>query len=77
MSSFDVPAATIGHTIASRWTRKSTTTGTSLISIALLMVESTSAGFSQARPTAPYASASLTKSGTRFDSRSVLEYRPP
>ena len=73
ISSLDVPAATIGHTMASRCTRKSTTTGTSLISIALLIVASTSSGLSQARPTAPYASASLTKSGTRLLCRSVWE----
>src|SRR6478609_3355401 len=53
MSSLPVPAATIGQTIASRCTRKSTTTGTSLISIALLMVASTSSGLSHARPTQP------------------------
>src|SRR5690606_41632340 len=75
MSSLLVPAATIGQTIASRCTRKSPTTGTSSISIAFWMVASTSAGLSQARPTAPYASAGLTKSGTRLLCRSVLEYR--
>ena len=46
MSSLLVPAATIGQTMASRWTRKSTTTGTSLISIALLIVASTSSALS-------------------------------
>ena len=65
MSSLLVPAATIGHTIASRCTRKSMTTGTSLISIALRIVSSTSSGESQDSPTQPYASASLTKSGIR------------
>ena len=53
MSSLLVPAATIGHTIASRCTRKSTTTGTSLISIAFSIVASTSSGDSQASPTQP------------------------
>ena len=53
ISSLLVPAATIGHTMASWCTRKSTTTGTSLISIALSIVASTSSGLSQRRPTQP------------------------
>src|SRR3954465_9555792 len=63
MSSLDVPAATIGHTIASLPTTKSTTTGTSLMPIAFSIVASTSAALSQRSPTQPMASASLTKSG--------------
>jgi hypothetical protein len=42
-----VPAGTIGHTIASWCTVKSTTTGRSLMDIALSIVESTSSAFSQ------------------------------
>ena len=38
------PAGTIGHTIASRWTMKSMTTGRSLVSSACLMAASTSSG---------------------------------
>ena len=47
------PAGTIGHTMASRCTTKSTTTGTSLISMALAIVASMSSGDSQRRPTQP------------------------
>jgi hypothetical protein len=65
MSSLDVPAATIGHTIASLPTVKSTTTGWSLMDIAFSMVESTSAFVSQRKPAHPNASASFTKSGIR------------
>src|SRR6478609_3220112 len=56
------PAGTIGHTMASRCTMKSMTT-------------STSSGVSARRPRQPYASASLTKSGTLWvvGCRSVLE----
>ncbi len=53
ISSLLTPAATIGHTIASRETVKSTTTGWSSISIARLIVASTSAFVSQRRPTQP------------------------
>src|SRR6188768_3457404 len=53
MSSLLTPAATIGHTIASRDTVKSMTTGWSLISSARLMVASTSAAVSQRRPAQP------------------------
>ena len=75
MSSLLVPAATIGHTIASRCTRKSTTTGWSSMAIAFSMVASTWSGDSHDSPTQPYASASLTKSGIRRSGpvwRSVL-----
>src|SRR5690606_4868170 len=76
MSSLVVPAATIGQTMASLWTMKSITTGASSISMALAMTSSTSSAFSQRRPTQPYASASLTKSGMRLlVCRLVLEYR--
>src|SRR5690606_9510311 len=47
ISSLEVPAATIGHTIASSWTTKSTTTGRSLIELASSMTLSRSAGSSQ------------------------------
>ena len=76
MSSFDVPAATIGHTIASLPTTKSITTGASLIAIAFSIVASTSSAVSQRSPTQPIASASSTKSGRYFARpalRSVLE----
>src|SRR5207302_1152969 len=63
MSSLLVPAATIGQTIASWCTTKSTTTGRSSTAIALSIVASTSAAASQRSPTQPYASASRTKSG--------------
>ena len=53
MSSLLVPAATIGQTIASRWTRKSTTTGWSSMAIAFSIVASTESGESHARPTQP------------------------
>src|SRR5690625_1054526 len=53
ISSLLVPAATIGHTIASRWTPKSTTTGRSWISMAASIVASTSSGLSQRIPTHP------------------------
>ena len=75
MSSLLAPAATIGQTIASWWTTKSTTTGMSLMRIAFSIVPSTSAADSQRSPTPPSASASLTKSGTRRLCRSVCEYR--
>ena len=82
MSSLLVPAATIGHTIASLWTMKSITTGWSLIAMACSMIASTSSFFSQRRPMQPYASASFTKSGTRVPATSaflsprlVFEYR--
>ncbi len=48
MSSLLTPAATIGQTISSRCTTKSTTTGTSLIDIAFSIVASTSSGRSSA-----------------------------
>src|SRR5690606_39712038 len=51
ISSLLTPAATMGHTIASRETVKSTTTGWSSISRAFLIVSSTSAGLSQRSPT--------------------------
>src|SRR5699024_3239627 len=63
MSSLLTPAATMGHTMASRETLKSMSTGWSLISRAFLIVASTSLACSTRRPTQPYASASLTKSG--------------
>ncbi len=75
MSSLLVPAATIGQTIASRCTTKSTTTGWSLTAIALSMVASTESLSRAAQPDAAIASASLTKSGIRAECRSVLEYR--
>ena len=65
MSSLLVPAATIGHTIASRCTRKSTTTGTSSISIALAMVASTSAGLSHEQPDAAVGLGELDEVGDR------------
>ena len=64
-SSLEVPAATIGHTIASSWTMKSTTTGRSLIEFAFSITLSRSSGDSQRMATQPMASESLTKSGTR------------
>src|SRR5690606_37332391 len=73
MSSLLVPAATIGHTIASLCTTNSTTTGASLIAIALSITASTSPGCSARRPTQHIASASFWKSGTRLVFRSVLE----
>src|SRR5690606_26972221 len=76
IASLLVPAATIGQTMASLCTTKSTTTGASSICIAFSMVASTSSTFSQRRPTQPIASASLTKSGMRVECRSVLEYLP-
>src|SRR5215470_6950516 len=82
MSSLLVPAATIGHTIASLCTMKSITTGWSLIAMACSMIASTSSLRSQRSPMQPYASASLTKSGIRVPATSaflsprlVLEYR--
>lgn len=57
--------ATIGQTMASSWTMKSTTTGRSLMALALAMTASSSSGDSQRIATQPMASASLTKSGTR------------
>src|SRR5690606_25739255 len=53
MASLLVPEATIGHTMASRCTRKSTTTGWSLIAMAFWIVASTSASESHERPTQP------------------------
>src|SRR5699024_1875301 len=83
MSSLLVPAATIGHTMASRSTTKSMTTGASLMLMALLIVASRSAALSHRRPTHPNASARRTKSGIRRAPissgpvfKSVLEYRP-
>ena len=73
MSSLLVPAATIGHTIASLCTTNSTTTGRSVMLKALLITASTSDGCSARKPTAPMASASFGKSGTRRVFRSVLE----
>ena len=73
MSSLLVPAATIGQTIASRCTTKSTTTGASVTAIALSMVASTESLSEQRSPTPPIASASLAKSGIRAECRSVLE----
>ena len=61
----ETPAGTIGHTMASGPTVKSTTTGRSLIALACLMMSSTSAAVSARRPTQPRASASFTKSGMR------------
>ena len=53
ISSLLVPAATIGQTIASWCTVKSTTTGRSLIAIACSMVASTSSAFSHRSPMQP------------------------
>ncbi|CAM5513620.1 hypothetical protein SANTM175S_00991 [Streptomyces antimycoticus] len=47
ISSLEVPAATIGQTIASSWTMKSTRTGRSLTEFASSMTLSRSAGSSQ------------------------------
>src|SRR5579863_8466792 len=63
MSLLDVPAATMGQTMASLCTMKSSTTGRSSMAMARSMTRSTSAASSQRRPSQPYASASLTKSG--------------
>lgn len=57
MSSLLVPEGTTGRTMASSWTTKSTTTGTSLISIALAIVVSTSSGRVHRGLTQPLASA--------------------
>src|SRR5690606_32107372 len=76
MSSWVVPAATIGQTMAPLSPMKAITTGASLISMAWAMAASTPSAFAQRRPTQPYASASLTKSGIRLAAcRLVLEYR--
>src|SRR5882724_2172510 len=53
MSSLLVPAATIGQTIASLCTMKSTTTGWSLMAMACSMTASTSSVRSQRRPMQP------------------------
>ena len=53
ISSLLVPAGTIGHTMASWCTVKSTTTGRSLIDMAFSIVESTSSVFSHRMPTQP------------------------
>ena len=53
ISSLETPAGTIGHTIASALTVKSTTTGRSSIYIAWRMVSSMSSSRSQRRPTQP------------------------
>ena len=76
MSSLLVPAATIGHTMASLPTVKSTTTGWSSMDMAFSIVESTSSAVSQRRPMQPRASASLTKSGTRAALRSCGAWVP-
>ena len=73
ISSLLVPAATIGHTMASLCTTNSTTTGTSLIDSRLLDHRVDIAGSSARRPTQPIASASFRKSGIRLVFRSVLE----
>ena len=81
MSLLLVPAATMGQTMASRCTMKSTTTGRSSMAMARSITVSTSAASSQRMPSQPYASASLTKSGMRVPAsfrsavrcRSVLE----
>src|SRR5439155_16502142 len=65
MSLLLVPAATMGQTMASLCTMKSTTTGRSSIPMARSITRSTSAVSSQRMPSQPYASASLTKSGMR------------
>lgn len=57
--------ATIGHTMASSCTMKSTTTGRSLIEFASAMTLSRSSGDSQRIAWQPMASDSFTKSGTR------------
>src|SRR3712207_1284120 len=64
MSSLLAPAGTIGKTFSVTSTRKSTTTGTSPTPNALSSVDPTSSAFVQRSPTQPYASASLTRSGT-------------
>eukprot|EP01135_Chromosphaera_perkinsii_P011143 Nk52_evm1s2346 gene=Nk52_evmTU1s2346 len=53
ISSLETPAGTIGHTMASALTVKSTTTGRSLISIAAAMVASMSSSRSQRSPAQP------------------------
>src|SRR5690606_23358841 len=53
VSSLETPAGTIGQTMASALTVKSTTTGRSLISIAWRMVSSMSSSRSQRRPAQP------------------------
>ncbi len=65
MSLLDVPAATMGQTMASLCTMKSITTGRSLMAMACSITLSTSPASSQRRPSQSYASASLTKSGMR------------
>lgn len=64
--------ATIGHTIASSWTMKSTTTGRSLMELASSMTLSRSSGDSQRIAWQPMASDSFTKSGTRVPRASGL-----
>src|SRR5215472_13033887 len=53
MSSLPVPAATIGHTMASLWTTKSITTGWSLMAMACSMTASTSSLRSHRSPMHP------------------------
>ena len=53
ISSFQVPAATIGHTCASAPTMKSITTGRSLIARAWFITSTTSSSRSQRNPTHP------------------------
>src|SRR3990170_577030 len=66
------PAGTMGNTFSYRSITKSMNTGRLILS-ASSNTGTTSDGFSARRPTAPYASASFTKSGVL--PRSVDEYR--
>src|SRR5262249_44714214 len=60
LSSFDVPAATIGYTFSRQSVRKSITTGRSSISLAFSIVATTSSALSTRMPTHPIASAHFT-----------------
>ena len=76
MSLLLAPAATMGQTMASLCTTKSITTGRSSMAIACSITLSTWLASSQRMPSQPYASASLTKSGTRVPTGLLLCCEP-
>src|SRR5690606_3224765 len=79
ISSLETPDGTIGQTIASALTLTSTTSVWSLFAIAWRRVSSLSPSRAERRPSQPYATASLPRSGWRREPwpvcRSVIECR--
>src|SRR5690606_19321098 len=79
ISSLETTAGTIGQTMASALTLTSTTSVWSLFAIAWRRVSSLSPSRAERRPSQPYATASLPRSGWRREPwpvcRSVIECR--